>query len=187
MEPEIEKHIIDCVLNGDTGKYEYFLRAYSTQMFNLLFRLSGNKEDAEELTQDVFLKAYCKLRTFHGKSSFSTWLYAIAYHVGISYARKRDFNTCVMDERELSLLSDTVVDEALDDESEERIHLLQKAVSRLEPEERLIIALFYKEGKDVQEVARIVNVSPGALKVRLHRIRKKIYLLMKKEEAQLWK
>lgn len=185
MEPETEKHIIDCVLNGDTGKYEYFLRTYSTQVFNLLVRISGNKEDAEELTQDVLLKAYHNLRTFRGKSSFSTWLYAIAYHVAVSYARKRDFNTCVVDERELSVLSDAVVDEALDDEREERISLLQRAIARLEPEERLIIALFYKEGKSVQEIARIVGATPGNLKVRLHRIRKKIYVFMKKEEEQL--
>lgn len=182
MDLKEEKQIIDRILAGETGQYEYFLRMYGGQVFRLVVQIAGNREDAEELTQDIFLKAYQKLHTFRGKSSFATWLYAIAYHVAISYTRKRDFHASVMDERELSILSDTVVDEALDDESEERINLLQKAVARLEPDEKMIIALFYREGKSVQEVAQIANVSPGNLKVRLHRIRKKIYLFMKKEE-----
>ena len=83
------------------------------------------------------------------------------------------------------VLSDTVVDEALDDDSEERIHLLQRAIARLEPADRLVITLFYCEEKSLQEVARIVGTTPGTLKVRLHRIRKKICLLMKNEEERL--
>ena len=185
MELKEEKHIIERILDGEQERYEYFLQKYSAQVFNLIIQIAGNREDAEELTQDVFLKAYQKLHTFRGKSSFSTWLYAIAYHAAISYTRQRNYDVCVCDERQMSALSDTVVDEALDDDSEERIRLLQAAVARLEPADRLVITLFYREEKSLQEVARIVGTTPGTLKVRLHRIRKKICLLMKNEEERL--
>ena len=84
MDSKEEKQIIDRILAGETGQYEYFLRMYGGQVFRLVVQIAGNREDAEELTQDIFLKAYQKLHTFRGKSSFATWLYSIAYHVAIS-------------------------------------------------------------------------------------------------------
>lgn len=88
-----------------------------------------------------------------------------------------------MDERALSALSDTVVDEALDEENERRIALLHRAVKQLETDEQAIITLFYEEEKSLHELARITGLTESNLKVKLHRIRKKLYLLMKKEEG----
>ena len=165
--------------------FGYFLQKYGEQVFHLILRIVGNREDAEELTQDVFLKAFGQLSGFRGKSSFSTWLYAIASHTAVSHVRKQNFATSVMDEQELSALSDKVVDEALDEENEERIALLRHAIGQLEAEEQAIVTLFYEEEKSLHDLARITGLTESNLKVKLHRIRKKLYLLMKKEEEKL--
>ena len=73
-----ERHIIQRILRGETALYEHFLNTYGQQVFILVARIVSNQEDAEELTQDVFLKAFQHLSSFKGTSSFSTWIYSIA-------------------------------------------------------------------------------------------------------------
>ena len=73
-----ETHIIRRILKGETALYENFLNQYGQQVFSLIARIICNQEDAEELTQDVFLKAFQHLSSFKAESSFSTWIYSIA-------------------------------------------------------------------------------------------------------------
>ena len=84
-----EMHIISSVLTGKTECFSYFLDAYGQQIFNLIVRMTGSPEDAEELTQDSFMKAFEHLSSFNGNSSFSTWLYRIAYNTTLSALRKK--------------------------------------------------------------------------------------------------
>ena len=131
------------------------------------------------------MKAFSHLSSFCGNSSFSTWIYRIAYNTALSALRKRatqDTFTC--DERLWNQLSDTEIDESLDSEEESRIHLLQRAIRRLSPEEQAIVTLFYEEEKSVAELSEILKQTENNLKVKLHRIRKKLYLLMKEEEKR---
>lgn len=177
-----EQHIIQRILQGETALYEHFLRTYGQQVFTLVARIVSSREDAEELTQDVFLKAFNHLPSFKGNSSFSTWIYSIAYNTAVSSARKKSFDTLALDDAQLANLSDTQVDEALNDDREEQIARLERAVGRLDAEERAQIDLFYYKGKPLSEVALILGVTESNAKVKLHRIRKKIYVLMKQEE-----
>lgn len=85
-----ETHIIHRILKGETSLYEYFLDKYSQQVFILIIRIVENQEDAEELTQDTFLKAFEHLSSFKAESSFSTWIYRIAYNTAISATRKKN-------------------------------------------------------------------------------------------------
>ena len=85
-----EAHIIKEILNGKTEQYEYFLDRYGQQVFVLVDRIVSCPEDAEELTQDVFLKAFQQLSSFKAESSFSTWIYRIATNVAISAVRKKN-------------------------------------------------------------------------------------------------
>lgn len=162
---------------------EHFLNTYGQQVFILVARIVSNQEDAEELTQDVFLKAFQHLSSFKGTSSFSTWIYSIAYNTAISNARKKKFDTFVMDDTLLANISDTQVDEALNDEGEEQIAKLNRAMEQLDSEEQALISLFYYEEKTLNEVALILGLTESNAKVKLHRIRKKIYVLMKQEKV----
>lgn len=171
------------ILRGETALYEHFLNTYGQQVFILVARIVSNQEDAEELTQDVFLKAFQHLSSFKGTSSFSTWIYSIAYNTAISSARKKKFDTFVMDDALLANISDTQVDEALNDEGEEQIAKLNRAMEQLDSEEQALISLFYYEEKTLNEVALILGLTESNAKVKLHRIRKKIYVLMKQEKV----
>ena len=210
MKPN-ESHIITHILAGKTEEFSYFLDTYGQQVFALIVRMVSSPEYAEELTQDTFMKAFQHLGSFSAESSFSTWIYRIAYNTALSALRKKkeevlvidDFSTwiyriayntalsalrkkkeevLVIDDKQWERVSETEIDEALDDESEERIARLQAALEKLSAEERAIIAFFYEEEKCIEDIAHILNQSVGNIKVKLHRIRKKLYILMSEEE-----
>jgi RNA polymerase sigma-70 factor (ECF subfamily) len=177
-----EAHIIKEILNGKTEQYEYFLDRYGQQVFVLVDRIVSCQEDAEELTQDVFLKAFQQLSSFKAESSFSTWIYRIATNLAISAVRKKRNDVLRLDDSVFANLSDTQVDEALEDESEEQMERLQQAMNQLEADERALITLYYLEEKPLAEVAFILGMTEGNAKVKLHRIRKKLYVLIKNQE-----
>lgn len=177
-----ESHIIKEILNGKTEQYEYFLNRYGQQVFVLVDRIVYCQEDAEELTQDVFLKAFQQLSSFKAESSFSTWIYRIATNLAISAVRKKRNDVLRLDDSVFANLSDTQVDEALEDESEEQMERLQQAMNQLEADERALITLYYLEEKPLAEVAFILGITEGNAKVKLHRIRKKLYVLIKNQE-----
>lgn len=175
-----ELQIIMRILSGKTEEFSYFMDVYGQQVFTLVVRIVNSEEDAEEVTQDVFMKAYMNLSSFNGISSFSTWLYRIAYNTAISYTRKRKNEEYVVDDKVWNTISDTEVDDALSDESEAQIELLMNALQKLSPEDRALITLYYEEEKSVKEISSIFNLSESNVKVRLFRLRKKLYIEAKK-------
>ena len=177
-----ESHIIKEILNGKTEQYEYFLDRYGQQVFVLVDRIVSCQEDAEELTQDVFLKAFQQLSSFKAESTFSTWIYRIATNIAISAVRKKRNDVLRLDDSVFANLSDTQVDAELEDESEEQMERLQQAMNQLEADERALITLYYLEEKPLVEVAFILGLTEGNAKVKLHRIRKKLYVLIKNQE-----
>ena len=177
-----EMHIISSVLTGKTECFSYFLDAYGQQIFNLIVRMTGSPEDAEELTQDSFMKAFEHLSSFNGNSSFSTWLYRIAYNTTLSALRKKRKEEQTFDERVWNTISDTEAEQAMDADDEKQILLLKKALEKLTADEQAIVSLFYEEEKTVADICYILHLTESNVKVKLHRIRKKLYLLMKQED-----
>lgn len=174
-----ELHIIAEVLAGKTEAFAYFLDTYGQQVFALIVRMVGSEEDAEELTQDTFMKAFEHLSSFGGNSSFSTWIYRIAYNTALSALRKKRMEVLSFDDKLWHTVSETEIDEALDDDTEENLHKLRHILTQLPPDERALLTLFYEEEKPIQEIAHIFNQSEGNIKVKLYRLRKKLYVLMK--------
>lgn len=177
-----ESYIITRILAGKTEEYAYFLDTYGQPFFSLIVRMVNSEEDAEELTQDTFMKAFEHLSSFNGKSSFSTWIYRIAYNTALSFLRKKNVEQTVIDDNQWNRISDTQIDDALNNESEEQIERLQQALIKLTAEERALVTLFYEEEHSIQELAQILNLNEGNIKVKLHRLRKKLYVLMQKED-----
>ena len=177
-----EAHIIKEILSGKTEHYEYFLDCYGQQVFVLVDRIVSCQEEAEELTQDVFIKAFQQLSSFKAESSFSTWIYRIATNTALSAIRKRKNEVIRLDDSVFANLSDTQVDEALEDDSEEQLQRLQRAMEQLEADERALITLYYMEEKPLAEVAFIMRLTEANVKVKLHRIRKKLYIFIKNQE-----
>ncbi len=173
-----ERYIIQRVLDGDTHLFEHFLNHYAQQVFHLVLSIVEERNDAEELTQDIFLKAYESLSSFKAGSSFSTWIYRIAYNTAISAVRRRKQTPMVVDDALIANLAATQVDELLDDTREEQIQHLHQAISQLDASERALLTLYYDEERPISEVAHITGLTEVNVKVRLHRIRKKLYILL---------
>lgn len=180
---ENELQIIEKVLSGKTEYFSYFLDTYGQQVFSLIVRMVGSPEDAEELTQDAFMKAFGHLASFNGGSAFGTWIYRIAYNTALSAMRKKEQEVLSFDDRLWNTVSDDEVNAVMDDEEDERIASLQEALQKLTPDERALVTLFYEEDKPIAEIAHIVGQQEGNVKVKLHRIRKKLYILMKETES----
>lgn len=177
-----ESYIITRILAGKTEEYAYFLDTYGQPVFALIVRMVNSETDAEELTQDAFMKAFEHLSDFNAKSKFSTWIYRIAYNTALSFLRKKNVEQTVLDENAWNRISDTQIDDALNDDSEEQVEKLHQALNKLTAEERALVTLFYEEEHSIQELAQILNLSEGNIKVKLYRLRKKLYLLMQTED-----
>ena len=174
-----EQRLIARILDGHAEDYGYFLERYGGEVFTIVSRLVPNREDAEELTQDAFVRAYSRLDSFIGRSSFSTWVCRIAYTVAVSWLRKKRIKYLSIDDHPHA--SDAEVDEVLDDES--RLEDLRGAISLLRPDEQMLLELFYFESRPLADIAYILDVEPGTIATRLHRIRRKLYSLMKHGKA----
>jgi RNA polymerase sigma-70 factor (ECF subfamily) len=166
---------IDRVLAGDIHAFTGLVNKYKDMVFTLSYRLSGNREDAEEIAQDVFLKTFRSLDTFRKDAKFKTWLYRIAYNTSISFIRKSEPGMTELDEE---VLADTFTGDNLEDtwllSPDEQKDLINKALASLRPEDNLLITLFYRDGCSVEELEEITAQSKSNIKVRLHRIRKKL-------------
>ena len=171
-------HIIKEVLGGKSEQFEHILNRYSGQVFNLIAHIVPCKEDAEELTQDVFIKVFRLLSTFKEESSFSTWIYRIATNTALSAARKMKHDTLHLDDAAYSNIPEEIIDEALDNDCEERLQRLSDAIEMLCADERALITLYYINEKPIAEVASVLGLTASNVKIKLHRIRKKLYLIL---------
>jgi len=183
MEHSNEMDSIRRILDGETALFSSFLERYARPIHSMIIRIVPCREDAEELTQDTFIKAFRKLDTYKGDCSFSTWLYRIAYNTAISATRKKKLTFPVLDENVINNIPDDAVDEFLDNEEDEiALKQLEQALDDLNIEERIMITLYYTEEKSIAEVASILQLTPENVKVKLYRVRKKIYTLAKTNE-----
>ena len=176
-----EQHKIEHILAGKTEEFAYFLDTYGQQVFTLIVRMVDSESDAEELTQDTFLKAFQHLSSFNGKSQFSTWIYRIAYNTALTALRKKNIELTA-DEKLWNTISDTETDDLLDDTSENQIEKLREALDRLPADERALITFFYEEEKNISEIAVITGQTEGNVKVKLYRLRKKLAAWMQEED-----
>jgi RNA polymerase sigma-70 factor, ECF subfamily len=157
---------------GEREVFEVLVRRYQKRIFNLIYRVVGDYEEAAEVSQEVFLAAYRSVRQFRGDASFSTWLYRIA----INHASTRRKSMLDRQRRTVSIdVTDTLSDYRHDPghaveqkESQERV---QQALNSLEPGDALIILLRDLQDVPYEEVAHILDVPVGTVKSRLHRAR----------------
>ena len=182
METPTDMEIVQRVKAGDAEAFGALVNRYSGRVYALAFAVVHDAQRAEDVTQEAFIRAYEHLDGFRGASAFATWLYRIAYNTAVSHARRTRPKHCGIDERRLAALPDSEADRLEEwAEKQERLDALNRAVERLDPEERALVTLFYYEDRSVGECAAITELSEGNVKVRLHRIRKKLYVLVNDE------
>ena len=176
MKSNNDNFYIQKIKNGDVGAYAYLVDRHKKMAFNIAKQIIGNREDAEEVTQDAFLKAYQALDTYKGESKFSTWLYRIIYNAAISKMRKKKLNVTSIDEDYSATVNVKSTQSALQSlANEEQKNYINRALDKMNGDEKLIVTLFYLEENSVDEVSEVTGLSVANVKVKLHRSRKKLY------------
>lgn len=186
MKPENEQYAMDLIIarvkQGDLSAFNVLIEEHKAMAFTLALKILKSREDAEEVAQDSFLKAYKNINQFEGKSKFSTWLYTIVYNTAITRLRKKKPSMVTSDG-----LSDFNLKNYSESDKEwrklqrdERSDYIKKALDSLNEEDALVITLFYLNENSLQEICEITSWEISNVKVKLHRARKR--LLLKLEE-----
>ncbi len=181
-----DQKLIDRCLDGETAAFGELVRRYQDRLYNTVYRLVDNSEDAQDIVQDAFLNAYQSLDGFKGDSQFFTWLYRIAVNTAISHKRRQRVLLSINAGRNgangvqpLDASEYSRPGEALERaEQEQRI---QEALSRLSPEHRAVLVLKDLEGQKYEEMAEVLGVPIGTIRSRLHRARAELRELLEHE------
>lgn len=172
---------INKVINGDASAFAYLVDTYKNMVFSLAYKMTKNKEEAEEVTQDTFIKAFKNLSNFKGDSKFSTWLYRICYHTTLDAIKKNKKNNYTFEINEVTYNQIQSVETILQGiERKERSVIMDKCLMKLPDEERSILWMFYYDELSLKEIIEVTNLSEANLKVKLHRARKKLLTIVVK-------
>lgn len=179
MNHQADEYFVEKAKHGDTRAFGVLVERYQNYIFTLAYRMLKVREEAEEIAQDSFLKAYDALQGFRGESKFSTWLYRIAYRKSLDRLKK---NSTL---RTSELIEDftedhlSYVDSGLDHMlKEERSKIINKCILKLPEQEAAIITLYYFEEQSVKEIAQVMELGEDNVKVKLFRSRKLLFTFL---------
>jgi RNA polymerase sigma-70 factor, ECF subfamily len=164
------------VLKGDQNAYADIVNLYQHKLYQVCYRMLGNKQEAEDIAQEAFIRAYINLHSYDQKRKFSTWLYRIATNLCIDRIRKKKpdyyLDAEVAGTDGLDMYSQIAADEQLPEEAVEQMELqdrIQYEISRLPDKYRSVIVLKYIEEMSLQEISEILDMPLGTVKTRIHR------------------
>jgi RNA polymerase sigma-70 factor (ECF subfamily) len=175
MDNENDILCVQRIKSGDIQAFTMIVEKYGEMIFTVVRKIVVNKEDAEDIVQEVFIKVFKALERFREESEFATWLYRIAYNTTISELRKKKMYFVPAED---NLLIYDNLDEH--EEVEIKLQYLEKALKRLSPDEAFLITLHYMDEQSIESISKISNLSVSNIKVKLHRIRKKLALEISK-------
>lgn len=161
--------------------FETILAEYQDRVYNQAYRMLGNREDAEEATQDIFLNIYKSLEGFRGESKISTWIYSITSNICISRLRKKQLETTSLEEplgEDSTTLGDFIHDDSPDQqtlmESKETAEMVRTQVQKLPPDWAMAISLCHFDDLSYDEIAKIMDIPKATVATYIHRGRKQL-------------
>ncbi|HPS20493.1 MAG TPA: RNA polymerase sigma factor [Candidatus Omnitrophota bacterium] len=178
MEDIVSKEILEKAMRGDLEAFESVYRASAGFVYNVAFRVVHNKEEAEEVVQDVFLKIYDKLKGFRSESSFKTWVYRITANAAINRYKR------IAKEKERHVEFDENCDVAVDADKigmDEKYYKdkVNDILDKLNPDQKACVVLRELEGLSYQEISSVLNVGINTVRTRLKRARERFMDLNK--------
>ena len=169
-----ERLVLDAIRSGQSTRFEELVLAYQNRLFAAMLAVLGNRQDAEDVTQEAFTKAFLKLNAFQAKSSFFTWLHRIAFNLAIDL-RRRDARSRSIGRVSMETASDELrsaeplpLDATEQNETQQKIY---SALAMIDPERRSVITLRDLQGMDYSEIAQVLEIPIGTVRSRLHRAR----------------
>ncbi len=177
VEADADVEIVRRVQAGDVAAFDRLIEKYRERVFGIIYNMTSNREDAADLSQDAFIKAFQSIHRFGGQSSFFTWLYRIAVNSTLSHLRKARLRAFFSLERIDSEepVAKEIIDALTDKSGADRdtyVHELQEklndAMQKLSIKHRTVVTLFEIEGLSHQEIADVMECSVGTVRSRLH-------------------
>lgn len=177
-----DSEIIARVLNGEYQLFAELVNRYQNFVFTIALKYTPVREDAEEIAQDAFVKAYKALKDFRGESKFSTWLYTIVNSTSITFLRKKKLAVHSLDNEHVFEMADSQQSgsDANVVEQKSKVAMVSKAIQLLSPDDAKLITLFYKAEQSLEEIAKILGIEANTVKVKLHRARQRLREKMEK-------
>jgi RNA polymerase sigma-70 factor (ECF subfamily) len=175
MESSEDQAYIDRVKAGDSLAYACLVDKYKNMAFTIALKVTGNREEAEDVAQEGFLKAYQQLGTFAGRSKFSTWLYTIVYRTALNHRqrnRNHPFSLDPQADHQQPAAHTTPANEQLQAKQEQQY--VKEAIDRLPPTEALLVTLYYLDENSTREIGEITGMSLANIKIKLFRARKRL-------------
>ncbi|RYY32312.1 MAG: sigma-70 family RNA polymerase sigma factor [Sphingobacteriaceae bacterium] len=168
--------LIERTLAGDQSAYADLVRRHQRFVFTLALRFTKSREDAEEVSQDCFVKAYRSLAGYQGQSKFSTWLYSIVYTTAMTHLRKKRIDTSSIDNEATYIQIENKPSgyDSNNVENKSRSYYLNLAIEQLLPDDATIITLFYKGEQSLEEIAQTLGIEANTVKVKLFRARQRL-------------
>ncbi|HEY8929162.1 MAG TPA: sigma-70 family RNA polymerase sigma factor [Mucilaginibacter sp.] len=168
--------LIEQVLAGNQALYADLVKRHQRFVFTLAMRFAKNREDAEEIAQDCFVKAYRSLSSFQQQSKFSTWLYSIVYTTAMTFLRKRRIDTDSIDDEDtfMQVEDKPSAYDLYNAENKSRSFYLNQAIEQLLPDDAAIITMFYKGEQSLEEIGRALGMEANTVKVKLFRARQRL-------------
>ena len=182
-EPD-DSYLVEKVLSGNIKAYSGLVEKYQQQAYNFALYILRNKEDADEVVQDAFVKAYKALKTFRKEARFSSWLLKIIYNTSLTRLRKKRVHMVDINEVHGEIAGVNSVSAYTDQKDMKKI--LDQALSKLSVEERLIVTLYYYNEQSIKEIAEICDKGSSNVKVILHRSRKKMLSTLNRLGVNEW-
>lgn len=167
-----DRYYINQVIGGDTNAFVHLVRRYQKMVYTLVCKIVNDRDDAEDITQDIFIKVFESLRSFRKESEFSTWLYRIAYNTTINKVRKSKKIFISINEILPGVPTEDISPDIDSLSTEEQLRYLDIVMKKLKPDEAMLISLFYLDNLSILQIADISGLSQSNVKVKLHRIRK---------------
>jgi RNA polymerase sigma factor (sigma-70 family) len=168
--------LIEQTLAGNQAAYADLVKRHQRFVFTLAMRFAKGREDAEEIAQDCFIKAYRSLASFQQNSKFSTWLYSIVYTTAMTFLRKKRIDTSSIDDDAtcLQIESKPGSYDVNNIENKSRSFYVNQAIEQLLPDDATIITMFYKGEQSLEEIAQILGIEANTVKVKLFRARQRL-------------
>ena len=174
--------IINQIIEGDSNAFSVLVDNYKDLVFTLALRMMKNREEAEEVAQDTFIKTYKSLHKFKGDSKFSTWIYRVCYNTCLDKIKKNKKHLNDVEINEFTAHEVKTIDNALSKiEAREKEDAIKRCIEKLPSEDSFLLTLYYFDYLSLDEISKVVGITANSIKVKLFRCRKKLASILRSQ------